>query len=167
MFVSSLKSIGFSGVYPARIFVVFCSVTLAGCNTSSYFSKQGIASLSNTANSTTIKNTSKIRPAETIADGTFSVGLISGALGKKIDEGDRHQALNAEFDALEYSPAGSNITWISKTSGNHGIITPSQTYDVGNLNCRQYTHTIYIDNKPKSARGTACKERDGVWQLSS
>jgi len=32
------------------------------------------------------------------------------------------------------------------------------------MNCRQFTHTIYIDGKPQTARGTACRNPDGTWQ---
>ena len=30
-------------------------------------------------------------------------------------------------------------------------------------NCRSYTHTIYIDGQPQTARGTACRNPDGTW----
>jgi surface antigen len=32
------------------------------------------------------------------------------------------------------------------------------------MNCRQFTHTIYIDGRPQTARGTACRNPDGTWQ---
>ena len=37
-------------------------------------------------------------------------------------------------------------------------------YDQNGMNCRQYTHTIYIDGKPQTARGAACRNPDGTWQ---
>ena len=30
-------------------------------------------------------------------------------------------------------------------------------------NCRSYTQTIYIDGRPQTARGTACRNPDGTW----
>src|SRR5450830_1607606 len=30
-------------------------------------------------------------------------------------------------------------------------------------NCRSFSHTIYIDGRPQTARGTACRNPDGTW----
>ena len=32
------------------------------------------------------------------------------------------------------------------------------------MSCRQYTHTVYIDGRPQTMRGTACRNPDGTWQ---
>ena len=29
--------------------------------------------------------------------------------------------------------------------------------------CREFTHTVYIDGRPQAMRGTACRNPDGTW----
>ena len=36
-------------------------------------------------------------------------------------------------------------------------------YQQAGRNCRSFTHTIYIDGPPQTARGTACRNPDGTW----
>ena len=48
--------------------------------------------------------------------------------------------------------------------GRYGSIVPGPAYESNGMNCRQFTHTIYIDGKPQTARGTACRDPDGTWQ---
>jgi surface antigen len=40
---------------------------------------------------------------------------------------------------------------------------PAAPYRRGALDCRDYTHTIYIDGRPQTMRGTACRNPDGTW----
>jgi hypothetical protein len=37
------------------------------------------------------------------------------------------------------------------------------TYQSNGLQCRPYTHTIYINGQPQVARGNACRNPDGTW----
>jgi surface antigen len=36
-------------------------------------------------------------------------------------------------------------------------------YQDAGRNCRSFTHTIYVDGRPETARGTACRNPDGTW----
>ena len=36
-------------------------------------------------------------------------------------------------------------------------------YQSNGLQCRPYTHTIYINGQPQVARGNACRNPDGTW----
>ena len=55
--------------------------------------------------------------------------------------------------------AGSN-----PDNGRYGDVVPSRPYKRGTADCRDYTHTIYIDGRPQTMRGTACRNRDGTWR---
>jgi surface antigen len=35
---------------------------------------------------------------------------------------------------------------------------------VNEIACRDYTHTIYVDDQPAVTRGTACRQTDGTWK---
>jgi len=72
-------------------------------------------------------------------------------------------ALQAEYQALEYSPAGKAVDWKNSSGSRSGEVVAAQPYQVGSQNCRQYTHTIRIDGTPQTSRGTACRNEDGSW----
>jgi surface antigen len=43
-------------------------------------------------------------------------------------------------------------------------VVPGPAYVQNGRNCRAYTETIYIDGRPQTARGTACRNPDGTWR---
>ena len=67
------------------------------------------------------------------------------------------------MDALERGPSGAPVSWKNPDSGRYGTVVPGPAYAESGRNCRSYTHTIYIDGRPQTARGTACRNPDGTW----
>ena len=57
-----------------------------------------------------------------------------------------------------------DCAWRNPASGRYGSIVPGPAYQSNGMNCRQFTHTIYIDAKPQTARSTACRNPEGTWQ---
>jgi surface antigen len=90
-------------------------------------------------------------------------GLIGNRIGASLDERDRQMAYAAEIEALNRAPAGAPVAWRNPDSGRYGSIVPGPVYVQDGRNCRAYTHTIYVDGKPQTARGTACRNPDGSW----
>jgi surface antigen len=90
-------------------------------------------------------------------------GLLGSRLAASLDPADRKSALQAEYQALEYSPAGKAVDWKNSSGSRSGEVVAAQPYQVGSQNCRQYTHTIRIDGTPQTSRGTACRNEDGSW----
>jgi surface antigen len=102
--------------------------------------------------------------------GQAPVGALEGALtgtdvGLSLTEDDRKIALQAEYEALEYGRPGQPTRWRNRKSGNGGEISVGQTYQVNRLDCREYTHTVYIGGRARVVRGTACREPDGAWRI--
>jgi surface antigen len=91
-------------------------------------------------------------------------GMIGNRIGAGLDDEDKRRAYAAQVQALESGPSGAPIAWRNPDSGRYGSIVPGPAYESNGMNCRQFTHTIYIDGKPQTARGTACKGADGAWQ---
>ncbi|MFT0861572.1 glycine zipper domain-containing protein [Ancylobacter sp. G4_0304] len=90
-------------------------------------------------------------------------GLIGGAIGNSLDAQDRARAQQAQMQALEYGNPGAPVSWRGE-SGAYGTIVPGPTYARGGSpRCREFTHTIYVDGQPQTARGTACRNPDGTW----
>ncbi|NVO14485.1 MAG: glycine zipper 2TM domain-containing protein [Rhodoplanes sp.] len=90
-------------------------------------------------------------------------GLIGNRIGAAMDDEDRRRAYDAQMAALETGRSGAPVSWKNPDSGRYGTIVPGPAYDQGGRNCRQFTHTIYIDGTPQTARGTACRNPDGTW----
>lgn len=90
--------------------------------------------------------------------------LIGSDIGRQLDDRDREVAMQAEYDALETGPAGSARQWRGQSGRYTGSITPGPAYAVNQYTCRDYTHTIYVDGRPQTLRGTACRQPDGSWR---
>src|SRR6187200_3766627 len=91
-------------------------------------------------------------------------GIVGNRIGASMDDEDKRRAYAAQIQALESGPSGAPVAWRNPDSGRYGSIVPGPAYDSNGMNCRQFTHTIYIDGKPQTARGTACRNPDGSWQ---
>jgi surface antigen len=89
--------------------------------------------------------------------------LVGNRIGAALDDEDKQRALAAQIDALEHAPSGAPVSWRNPDSGRYGTIVPGPAYQQSGRNCRSYTHTIYIDGRPQTARGTACRNPDGTW----
>ena len=95
--------------------------------------------------------------------GAAAGGLIGGMIGNSLDQQDQARARAAETQALEYGNPGAPVSWRGD-SGAYGTIVPGPAYARGGSpKCREFTHTIYIDGQPQTARGSACRNPDGTW----
>ncbi len=101
-------------------------------------------------------------PGSVVA-GALIGGVVGGTIGNALDEQDRRRAYMAEMEALEYGGPGAPVSWRGER-GAYGTIVAGPPYAQGNFErCREYTHTIYIQGRPQSARGVACRNPDGTW----
>ena len=90
-------------------------------------------------------------------------GLIGNRIGAGMDDEDKQRAYAAQMQALEGGRSGAAVQWKNPDSGRYGSVVPGPAYQANGQQCRQYTHTIYIDGRPQVARGTACRNPDGSW----
>lgn len=92
------------------------------------------------------------------------IGALAGReLAKRLSDRDRDRAATAERTAVARNEA---ITWSNPDTGNRGSIEPNRTYtNSRGQTCRDYTHTVYVEGKAETARGTACQQDDGTWSL--
>jgi len=91
-------------------------------------------------------------------------GIVGSEIGKSLDDNDRRLAQEAEFSSLERGQSGVGQPWRNPESGHYGMVVPGKPYKRVAQDCRDYTHTIYIDGKPQTMRGTACRNADGTWR---
>jgi surface antigen len=85
-------------------------------------------------------------------------GLASGSLGGSLDAVSRTAANNAEIAALN---SGERKTWRG-ADGAYGYVAPGAATG----DCREISHTIYINGRPQVGKGTACRAAGG-WKLNS
>ena len=90
-------------------------------------------------------------------------GLIGNRIGAALDDEDKQRAYAAQMEALEGGRSGAAVPWRNPDSGRHGSVVPGPAYQSNGLQCRQYTHTIYMEGRPQVARGSACRNPDGTW----
>jgi surface antigen len=95
------------------------------------------------------------------AAGVVVGGIIGSEIGRDMDEVDRRAALEAEYRALEDDE---EHRWRNAKSGHYGTIRPRRSYEDDGRICREYEHTVYIDDEPQTLVGTACREPDGSWE---
>lgn len=125
-----------------RLLLALACATLSGCTTTSLVTgaQPGPTTVS-------------------IADalGGGLVGQTGVDLGR-----DRRRALEAEYTALEHTPAGRPVPWRGDGRWS-GEVIAAQPYRVGSQDCRQYTHRLVDGQQAREARGTACRNADGSW----
>ena len=95
--------------------------------------------------------------------GALIGGMIGNRIGAAMDDDDKRRAYAAQIQALESGPSGAPVAWRNPDSGRYGSVVPGPAYQQQGMSCRSYTHTIYIDNRPQTARGAACRNPDGTW----
>lgn len=95
--------------------------------------------------------------------GAGAGALIGNRIGAAMDDEDRQRAYAAQLQALNDGAPGAPVSWRNPDSGRYGTVVPGPAYVEAGRNCRSYTHTIYIDGQPQTARGTACRNPDGSW----
>lgn len=101
---------------------------------------------------------------------TIGIGSVLGALAGReaaryLTGNDNQRAATAEQQALNQ---GGPISWNSPDSGARGTVQPQRTYqNNAGQTCRDYTHTVTVQGQREQARGTACRQPDGSWQLVS
>ncbi len=88
-------------------------------------------------------------------------GGIVGRSGLQFGRDDQTKALEAEYRALETAPVGTPVAWTGDDAG--GQVVANAPYQVGNQNCRQYSHTLTVDGRETRVRGAACRNADGSW----
>jgi surface antigen len=138
-------------------------LTLAGCAADPGTGLRQVDGNSLSAITSSLFSTSQSGSAVTgSVGGTPTGGILSGPVGASLDERDRKRAVAAEKQALERGEPGEPVGWRGG-AGRHGTVVPGVDYEIRGVRCRDYTHSIYIDGRPQTARTTACRNPDATW----
>jgi surface antigen len=150
----------------ARLIAALAALTLAGCAADPGAGSRQVEGTSLGAITSSLFSTSQGGSASSgvtgSVGGTPAGGILSGPVGASLDERDRRRAAAAEKQALEQGQPGEPVGWHGG-AGRHGTVVPGVDYDIRGVRCRDYSHSIYIDGRPQTARTTACRNADGTW----
>ena len=99
-----------------------------------------------------------------IALGAIAGSMIGASVGRYMDEQDRtNTAL-----VLEKNRTGETSTWKNPDTGSSYAVTPTRTYDASDQRpCREFTMDAEIGGETQEVYGTACRESDGSWNMTS
>ncbi len=97
-----------------------------------------------------------------IAAGALVGGFLGNQIGAALDADSQRYNYAASVNALD---SGAPQQWQNPQTGVYGTVNPGPANYVNNRMCRPYTNTVYIDGQPQVARGTACRNPDGSWQV--
>lgn len=89
-------------------------------------------------------------------------GLIGRDKKQRLPTEARNRALDAEYQALQFMPAGQAVPW--EAGSLKGTVVPTQLYRVGSQDCRGYSQTVVRDGREAKTLGTACRSEDGFWR---
>lgn len=100
------------------------------------------------------------RVAATVG-GALIGGFIGNRIGKSLDDEDRRRAAEAQYAAFEN---GERAEWRNPNNGRYGYIEPRPYYTYQDMRCREFSQTVYIDGRPQTMVGRACRYPDGTWR---
>lgn len=88
--------------------------------------------------------------------GTGLGAYIGHEIGARFTCEDR-QAMG---EALDRTVDGESESWRNPRNGNEFTVTPQQTFQRGDQQCRAYEMEVVVDGEPRRADGTACRRPD-------
>jgi surface antigen len=80
-----------------------------------------------------------------------------------LDPRDSSAAGAAHLRALQFGEPGAPVSWRNPETGHRGTIVPGPAYQSNGQTCREFSHTIYVDERPHTGRGSSCRNSDGTW----
>ncbi len=95
-----------------------------------------------------------------VGGGALVGGFIGNRIGKSMDDEDRRRAYDAQMAAFE---RGNRADWRSP-NGHYGYIEPRPVYYYREMRCREFSQTVFINGRPETMVGRACRYPDGTWR---
>ena len=149
--------------------VLLAALSLGGCDvTSGGGLGEGTGPLARAFSGSSLRSAVGLSDSSAAAAVTNAAlgGLVGSKLGASLNDDDRRLAYQAQLAALDLGASGAPVPWRNAVSGHYGNIVPGPAYDRKGAQCRGFSHTITVDGELKTARGTACRGADGVWNAA-
>ena len=106
--------------------------------------------------------------------GVILGGIAGNAIAKDACGNERDDAYyynNSYYDAFSDTNDGEQYQWRNPYTNNYGYVTAGDYYEDGyggyDGPCREFEQRVYIDGRPETATGIACRQPDGTWRIVS
>ena len=97
------------------------------------------------------------------AVGAIFGGVLGAAIGNKMTCEDRSYAEDASYRGFEAGRPHARYDWRSPR-GPYGYVEVGDYYrGPSGYRCATYTQEIWVEGRPETARGRACRNPDGTW----
>lgn len=107
--------------------------------------------------------TGSVPPNGNPLPGAGAAGSPGSPITVPLDPRDRDAAGAAHLRALQFGEPGAPVSWRNAETGHRGTIVPGPAYQSNGQTCREFSHTVYVDGRPQTARGSSCRKPDGTW----
>lgn len=95
------------------------------------------------------------------AAGALIGSMVGGNVGESMDQANRTKVAHV----LETSKTNHAQSWVDPDTHTEYTVKPTKTTYKSNTVCRNYTMSVVIDGKLQTAKGVACKDAQGNWQI--
>lgn len=97
--------------------------------------------------------------------GGLAGAWIGSEIGKSLDEQDRRRHRETAQTALDENEPGQTANWANSETGHSGTTTPGETFVRDGQTCREFQQSVTVEGETEIARGVACRQPDGSWQV--
>jgi surface antigen len=95
--------------------------------------------------------------------GAGAGAYFGNSIGARLDAADEVTHNNALEESLT---TGQSISWENEENKTGGeVIIDRQGTKSNGAVCKEFTQVIYIADKKEHAKGTACENKDGSWEI--
>jgi surface antigen len=99
------------------------------------------------------------------AVGAILGGVVGASIGNSLNCEDRSYAVDAEYRGFEAGRPHQRYDWRSPRGDSYGYVQVGDYYQDRGRRCTTYTQEIWVHGRPETARGRACRQPDGTWQM--
>ena len=89
--------------------------------------------------------------------GAFAGGALGYGVGRKMEEDDKRQ--------MAYAMEHNRRREWENSQGDRYRVSPTKTFHSNGRQCRNFRMVADVDGRPEEVHGTACKNRDGSWDM--
>ena len=98
--------------------------------------------------------------------GAILGGVAGASIGNNLNCEDRSYAIDTSYSGFEAGVPHRRYDWRGPRSGAYGYLQVGDYYqDRRGYRCATYSQQIFVRGRPEVARGYACRQPDGTWQL--
>jgi surface antigen len=93
--------------------------------------------------------------------------LLGGEVGSSLDKADQLALQRNTYAALTTQRIGRPVAWSNPETGSTVVVTPTHESVSASGYCREFQQAVTVGGRTEKAFGTACRQPDGSWKITS